>query len=58
VIDVEGRAHPSGVHPLRKSCLPDGLDDISLTSEFRDIAEQFETAYRRELTWLYSKDVV
>jgi 3-isopropylmalate/(R)-2-methylmalate dehydratase small subunit len=52
VIDVEGQAHPFDVHPLRKRCLLNGLDDISLTAEFRDAIEQFETAYRREVTWL------
>src|SRR5260370_506026 len=52
--DAGGReqADPFDVNPLRKRCLLNGLDDFSLTAEFRDAIEQFETAYRREVTWL------
>jgi len=52
VRDVAGTEHPFEVHPLRKRCLLDGLDDISLTGQFAAITEPFEAAYRREFPWL------
>jgi 3-isopropylmalate/(R)-2-methylmalate dehydratase small subunit len=52
VIDVEGREHAFSIHPLRRRCLLDGLDDISLTAEFLDVIQPFETEYRREFSWL------
>jgi 3-isopropylmalate/(R)-2-methylmalate dehydratase small subunit len=50
--DVEGRAHAFSIHPLRRRCLLQGLDDISLTSEFMDVIAPFEAAYRREFSWI------
>jgi 3-isopropylmalate/(R)-2-methylmalate dehydratase small subunit len=50
--DVEGRAHAFRIHPLRRRCLLNGLDDISLTAEFLDVIQPFEAAYRRENSWL------
>ncbi len=51
-IDPQGHAHAFSIHPLRRRCLLDGLDDISLTSEFMDVIQPFETGYRREFSWL------
>jgi 3-isopropylmalate/(R)-2-methylmalate dehydratase small subunit len=51
-IDVEGREHAFSIHPLRRRCLINGLDDISLTAEFLDVIQPFEAAYRREFSWL------
>jgi 3-isopropylmalate/(R)-2-methylmalate dehydratase small subunit len=48
----DGRQHAFTVHPLRRGCLLEGLDDISLTTKFADAVEQFEAAYRREFSWL------
>jgi 3-isopropylmalate/(R)-2-methylmalate dehydratase small subunit len=53
-IDVEGREHAFTIHPLRRRCLLDGLDDISLTAEFLDVIQPFETQYRQEFSWLDS----
>ena len=50
--DVEGREHAFSIHPLRRRCLLDGLDDISLTAEFLDVMQPFEASYRREFSWL------
>jgi 3-isopropylmalate/(R)-2-methylmalate dehydratase small subunit len=50
--DAQGREHAFRIHPLRRRCLLVGLDDISLTSEFLDVIRPFETAYRREFSWL------
>jgi 3-isopropylmalate/(R)-2-methylmalate dehydratase small subunit len=51
-IDVEGHEHAFSIHPLRRRCLLDGLDDISLTTEFLDVIRPFEASYRREFSWL------
>jgi 3-isopropylmalate/(R)-2-methylmalate dehydratase small subunit len=55
-IDVEGREHAFRIHPLRRRCLLNGLDDISLTAEFLDVIQPFETAYRQEFSWLETGD--
>jgi hypothetical protein len=34
--------------------LLDGLDDISLTTEFLDVIQPFEAGYRREFSWIDS----
>jgi 3-isopropylmalate/(R)-2-methylmalate dehydratase small subunit len=52
VRDVEGKEHAFEIHPLRKQCLLDGLDDISLTQRYTDTATAFESAYRAEFPWL------
>jgi 3-isopropylmalate/(R)-2-methylmalate dehydratase small subunit len=49
--DVEGREHAFSIHPLRRRCLLNGLDDISLTAEFLDVIRPFEARYRREFSW-------
>ncbi|HEY4405967.1 MAG TPA: 3-isopropylmalate dehydratase small subunit [Xanthobacteraceae bacterium] len=51
-VDAEGRAHAFRIHPLRRRCLLNGLDDISLTTEFLDVIQPFETEYRQEFSWL------
>jgi 3-isopropylmalate/(R)-2-methylmalate dehydratase small subunit len=50
--DVEGREHAFSIHPLRRRCLLQGLDDISLTSELMDVIAPFEAGYRQEFSWL------
>jgi 3-isopropylmalate/(R)-2-methylmalate dehydratase small subunit len=55
-VDVEGREHAFRIHPLRRRCLLNGLDDISLTAEFLDVIQPFETAYRQEFSWLETGD--
>ena len=51
-VDVEGHQHAFSIHPLRRRCLLNGLDDISLTSECMDAIAPFEAQYRREFSWL------
>ena len=55
-LDTQGRQHAFSIHPLRRRCLLDGLDDISLTSQFVDVIQPFETGYRREFPWLAPGD--
>ena len=52
VTDVGGEEHAFRIHPLRRRCLLEGLDDISLTTELAGLMQRFETAYRREFPWL------
>jgi 3-isopropylmalate/(R)-2-methylmalate dehydratase small subunit len=52
VIDASGNERAFAFHPLRRRCLIEGLDDISLTTEFRDLIGPFEAAYRRQFPWL------
>jgi 3-isopropylmalate/(R)-2-methylmalate dehydratase small subunit len=52
VRDAAGKEHAFDIHPLRKQCLLDGLDDISLTQRYAGAASAFETAYRAEFPWL------
>jgi len=55
-IDTQGREHAFSIHPLRRRCLLNGLDDISLTTEFLDLIQPFETSYRQEFSWLEAAD--
>ena len=52
VTDAAGQEHAFRIHPLRRRCLLNGLDDIALTAEFSDVMQPFEVAYRREFSWL------
>jgi 3-isopropylmalate/(R)-2-methylmalate dehydratase small subunit len=49
--DGKGREHAFSIHPLRRRCLLNGLDDIALTTELLDVIEPFEAGYRREFSW-------
>jgi 3-isopropylmalate/(R)-2-methylmalate dehydratase small subunit len=51
-IDVEGRAHAFSIHPLRRRCLLEGLDDIALTAGFMEVIQPFEASYRQEFSWI------
>ena len=52
VTDVDGGEHAFAFHPLRRRCLLEGLDDMSLTAQFLDVIQPFEIAYRRQFPWL------
>ena len=53
VIDATGQAHHFEIHPVRKKCLLDGLDDIARTQQYREALDGFEARYRDERPWLY-----
>ena len=53
VTDVEGKVHRFDIHPVRKKCLLEGLDDIARTRQYAEKIEGFEEAYRQERPWLY-----
>ena len=52
VTDPAGQAHGFDIHPVRKKCLLEGLDDIARTQQYRNELEAFESAYRGEQPWL------
>ena len=54
VIDPAGQVHRFEIHPVRKKCLLEGLDDIARTGQYLREFEGFEAAYRDERPWLYA----
>lgn len=55
VTDAAGKLHAFDIHPVRRKCLLEGLDDIDRTRQYAERIAAFETAYRRERSWLYSQ---
>jgi 3-isopropylmalate/(R)-2-methylmalate dehydratase small subunit len=55
VTDAEGKVHRFDIHPVRKKCLLEGLDDIARTRQYAEKIEGFEDAYRSERPWLYAR---
>jgi 3-isopropylmalate/(R)-2-methylmalate dehydratase small subunit len=53
VTDVAGRTHRFDIHPVRKKCLLEGLDDVERTRQYQAKIETFDAAYRSERGWLY-----
>ena len=53
VTDVSGRHHRFEIHPVRKKCLLEGLDDVERTRQYQSAVEAFEAAYKAERGWLY-----
>ncbi len=54
VTDAAGEVHHFEIHPVRKKCLLEGLDDVARTRQYRAQIEAFEAAYRTERPWLYA----
>lgn len=54
VTDAQGKAHRFEIHPVRKKCLLEGLDDIARTLQYQAQFAAHEAAYRAERPWLYS----
>lgn len=52
VTGPDGRVSAFAIGALRKQCLLDGLDDLSLTESHAQELASFERAYRAELPWL------
>jgi 3-isopropylmalate/(R)-2-methylmalate dehydratase small subunit len=53
VTGPDGVAHAFDIHPLRKRCLLEGLDDISLTQRYGADFEVFEAGHRNAMPWLF-----
>jgi 3-isopropylmalate/(R)-2-methylmalate dehydratase small subunit len=54
VTDPAGEVHRFDIHPMRRKCLLEGLDDVARTEQYRAQIESFEAAYRNERPWLYA----
>jgi 3-isopropylmalate/(R)-2-methylmalate dehydratase small subunit len=54
VTDVEGEVHRFDIHPVRKRCMLEGLDDIGRMEQYRDAFNAFETTYQAARPWLYA----
>jgi 3-isopropylmalate/(R)-2-methylmalate dehydratase small subunit len=54
VTDPAGKVYRFDIHPGRKQCLLEGLDDISRTGQYAERFEMFEEAYRQERPWLFT----
>jgi 3-isopropylmalate/(R)-2-methylmalate dehydratase small subunit len=54
VTDSKGQVRRFEIHPVRKKCLLEGLDDIARTEQYADRLDAFEAAYRKERPWLYA----
>ncbi|HTD91701.1 MAG TPA: 3-isopropylmalate dehydratase small subunit, partial [Burkholderiales bacterium] len=55
VVDAQGATHRFEIHPVRKKCLLDGLDDIARTVQYRRELDAFEAANRNDCPWLYTE---
>lgn len=53
VTGPDGKQHSFEMHPLRKRCLLEGLDDITLTQRYRGEFETFEAGHRAAMPWLF-----
>ena len=53
VTDVAGTLHHFEIHPVRKKCLLEGLDDVDRTRQYQSAIVAFEAAYKAERGWLY-----
>ncbi len=56
VTDVDGTIHPFDLHPVRRRCLLEGLDDIGRTERCGAEFVVFEDRYRALHPWLYAAD--
>jgi 3-isopropylmalate/(R)-2-methylmalate dehydratase small subunit len=54
VTDPQGKVHRFEIHPVRKKCLLEGLDDIARTLQYKQAFVAFEAQYRKERGWLYA----
>jgi 3-isopropylmalate/(R)-2-methylmalate dehydratase small subunit len=52
VTDAEGGIHRFEIHPVRKKCLLEGLDDIARTHQYAERFAMFEERYREQHPWL------
>ena len=53
VTDASGKVHSFNIHPVRKKCLLEGLDDLARTRQYAERFEMFEDGYRKDRPWLY-----
>ena len=54
VTDLAGTVHRFDIHPVRKTCLLEGLDDIARTAQYDAQFDAFEAKYKKARPWLYA----
>lgn len=54
VTDPAGQVHHFDIHPVRKKCLLEGLDNFARTRQYSEAFKKFEDAYRAEQPWLFT----
>ena len=52
VTDPGGQLYRFDIHPVRKKCLLEGLDDVARTQQYEDAFQNFEATYLDEHPWL------
>ena len=55
VTDAEGAVYRFDIHPVRRQCLLEGLDDIDRTGQYAGRFAEFEAGYRAERPWLFAE---
>jgi 3-isopropylmalate/(R)-2-methylmalate dehydratase small subunit len=55
VVDPEGKVYRFEIHPVRKKCLLEGLDDIARTHQYSERFAMFEDEYRTDRPWLFEQ---
>ena len=53
VTGPQGKVLHFDIHPVRRKCLLEGLDDVARTAQYEDAFDAFEGPYRDECPWLY-----
>jgi len=53
VTDADGEVHRFDIHPVRRKCLLEGLDDIARTRQYAERIRNFADDYHQERPWLY-----
>jgi len=56
VTDAHGKVYRFNIHPVRKKCLLEGLDDVARTTQYDGAFTAFESGYYAERPWLRSDD--
>src|SRR5258706_7894291 len=54
VTDPQGKVHRFDVHPVRKKCLLEGLDDVARTAQYDAEFGAFEAGYKKQRPWLFN----
>ena len=55
VTDPSGQVHKFDIHPVRRKCLLEGLDDVARTQQYQERIAAFEASYRTDRPWLYTR---
>ena len=54
VTDVTGEVYRFDIHPIRKNCLLEGLDEIARTQRYSNRMAEFEVQHQKHLYWVFA----